>query len=201
MQKGVELNVKETDAVVRADRVLTLFMINTLADNARKFTPAGGSVVVEALEGDDYVELAVEDTGFGMSADDVRMIRDEKVLDPDRIGQGQQKGKGSGFGLMSCKGIIDKYRKTDDLFNVCSFNVESTPGKGSRFSFRLPKGIRRILAVLTVLCSGLTGLAQETEGNRDSLLVKAYDYAHQTYLCNTEIPGRQHLRFQTVRTA
>ena len=186
MQKGVELNVKETDAVVRADRVLTLFMINTLADNARKFTPAGGSVVVEALEGDDYVELAVEDTGFGMSADDVRMIRDEKVLDPDRIGQGQQKGKGSGFGLMSCKGIIDKYRKTDDLFNVCSFNVESTPGKGSRFSFRLPKGIRRILAVLTVLCSGLTGLAQETEGNRDSLLVKAYDYAHQTYLCNTE---------------
>ena len=114
------------------------------------------------------------------------MIRDEKVLDPDRIGQGQQKGKGSGFGLMSCKGIIDKYRKTDDLFNVCSFNVESTPGKGSRFSFRLPKGIRRILAVLTVLCSGLTGLAQETEGNRDSLLVKAYDYAHQTYLCNTE---------------
>ncbi len=186
MQKGVELNVKETDAVVRADRVLTLFMINTLADNARKFTPAGGRVVVEALEGDDYVELAVEDTGFGMSADDVRMIRDEKVLDPDRIGQGQQKGKGSGFGLMSCKGIIDKYRKTDDLFNVCSFNVESTPGKGSRFSFRLPKGIRRILAVLTVLCSGLTGLAQETEGNRDSLLVKAYDYAHQTYLCNTE---------------
>lgn len=186
MQKGVELNVKETDAVVRADRVLTLFMINTLADNARKFTPAGGSVVVEALEGDDYVELAVEDTGFGMSADDVRMIRDEKVLDPDRIEQGQQKGKGSGFGLMSCKGIIDKYRKTDDLFNVCSFNVESTPGKGSRFSFRLPKGIRRILAVLTVLCSGLTGLAQETEGNRDSLLVKAYDYAHQTYLCNTE---------------
>ena len=186
MQKGLELNVKETDAVVRADRVLTLFMINTLADNARKFTPAGGSVVVEALEGDDYVELAVEDTGFGMSADDVRMIRDEKVLDPDRIGQGQQKGKGSGFGLMSCKGIIDKYRKTDDLFNVCSFNVESTPGKGSRFSFRLPKGIRRILAVLTVLCSGLTGLAQETEGNRDSLLVKAYDYAHQTYLCNTE---------------
>ncbi len=186
MQKGVELIVKETDAVVRADRVLTLFMINTLSDNARKFTPAGGSVVVEAIEGDDYVELAVTDTGSGLSEEDVHLIRDEKVFDPDRIGQGQQQGKGSGFGLMSCKGIIDKYRKSDDLFKVCSFDVESTPGKGSRFSFRLPKGIRRFLAVLMVLCSGLTGMAQQTEVNRDSLLVKAYDYAHQTYICNTE---------------
>ena len=53
MQKGVELDVISTDAVVRADRVLTLFMINTLADNARKFTPAGGKVTVEAQQGDD----------------------------------------------------------------------------------------------------------------------------------------------------
>lgn len=182
MQKGVELDVISTDAVVRADRVLTLFMINTLADNARKFTPAGGKVTVEAEQGGDYVEIAVTDTGVGLSEEDVRLIRDEKVLDPERIGQGHSQGKGSGFGLMNCKGIIEKYRKADDLFHVCSFNVESTPGKGSRFSFRLPKGMRRALSILLILCAGVTARAQDA----DSLLFRAYDYANQTYLCNTE---------------
>ena len=186
MQKGVELDVINTDAVVRADRVLTLFMINTLADNARKFTPAGGRVTVEAQQGGDYVEISVSDTGVGLSEDDVRLIRDEKVFAPDQIGQGQNQGKGSGFGLMNCKGIIEKYRKSDDLFHVCSFNVESTPGMGSRFSFRLPKGIRRALSVLLILCAGVTARAQESDGAQDSLLVKAYNYANQTYLCNTE---------------
>ena len=183
-QKGVQLDVVKSDAVVRADRVLTLFMINTLADNARKFTPAGGKVTVEAAQGDDYVEISVTDTGVGLSADDVNTILETKVYDPSQIGQGEQQGKGSGFGLMNCKGIIEKYRKTDDLFKVCSFNVESTPGKGSRFSFRLPKGIKRALTVLLLLCTGLTARAQE----QDSLLVTAYNYANQTYLCN--IDGR-----------
>ena len=181
-QKGVELNVVKSDAVVRADRVLTLFMINTLADNARKFTPAGGKVTVQADQGDDYVEISVTDTGVGLSEADVSQIRDSKVFDPEKIGQGEHQGKGSGFGLMNCKGIIEKYRKADDLFKVCSFNVESTPGKGSRFSFRLPKGIKRALSLLIILCAGLTAQAQE----QDSLLVTAYNYANQTYICNTQ---------------
>ena len=180
-QKGVELDVVKSDAVVRADRVLTLFMINTLADNARKFTPSGGKVTVEAAQGDDYVEISISDTGVGLSADDVNQILNSKVFDPEKIGQGEHQGKGSGFGLMNCKGIIEKYRKADDLFKVCSFNVESTPGKGSRFSFRLPKGLKRVLSVLLVLCSGLVARAQDS----DSLLVTAYNYANQTYLCNT----------------
>ena len=184
-QKGVELDVVESDAVVRADRVLTLFMINTLADNARKFTPAGGKVTVQALSGNDYVEISVSDTGVGLSADDVHNILDSKVFDPEKIGQGEHQGKGSGFGLMNCKGIIEKYRKSDDLFSVCRFDVESTPGKGSRFSFRLPKGIRRALTVLLVLGAGLTAKAQEPADTQDSLLIKAYNYANQTYLCNT----------------
>ena len=180
-QKGVQLIVLKSDAVVRADRVLTLFMINTLADNARKFTPAGGKVTVQADQGDDWVEISVTDTGVGLSEADVSQIRDSKVFDPEKIGQGEHQGKGSGFGLMNCKGIIEKYRKADDLFHVCSFNVESTPGKGSRFSFRLPKGIKRVLSVLLILCAGVTARAQE----QDSLLVTAYNYANQTYLCNT----------------
>ncbi len=38
--KDIQLVIEPTDAVVKADKTLTLFMINTIADNARKFTPA-----------------------------------------------------------------------------------------------------------------------------------------------------------------
>ena len=188
--KGVELTVHPSEAIVRADRALTLFMINTLADNARKFTPDGGSVTVEALEGQDWVEIAVTDTGVGLSAEDVHSIRDEKVFDAGQIGQhdAERQSKGSGFGLMNCKGIIEKYRKTDDIFKVCSFDVESTPGKGSRFSFRLPKGIRRALCLLALMLTGLSANAQNVEQDQDSLLVVAYNWADSTYRCN--IAGR-----------
>lgn len=181
MLKGVELDVQPSDSVVRADRVLTLFMLNTLADNARKFTPAGGRVTVSAVELDDCVELSVQDTGVGLSTEDVRRLTEEKVYDPESIGNGLE-GKGSGFGLMNCRGIMDKYRKSDAVFSVCRFSVESVPGSGSRFSFRLPKGIRRALSLLLLIAAG-TGVKAQTNPE-DSLIVKAYSYAEKAYNCN-----------------
>ena len=137
--KGVTLSVEPTEAVVKADRVLTLFMINTLADNARKFTPNGGHVMLSASEQADYVELSVRDTGCGMSPEQLAHVFDHKVIGDH------------GFGLMNCKGIIEKYRKMSQLFSVCQLSAESEQGRGSRFFFRLPKG-----KVLRTLC--LTGL-------------------------------------------
>ena len=54
---------------------------------------------------------------------------------------------GHGFGLVNCKGIIEKYRKVSQIFSVCSINAESRKGEGCRFSFRLPKGIMRNLLI------------------------------------------------------
>ena len=171
--KGIQFVVQPTNAVVRADKSLTLFMINTLAENARKFTESGGKVVVSADTYDKYVEISVSDTGIGLSEQDVKTIRETKIYN---------KGSNGGFGLINCKGIIDKYRKTDQLFDVCSFDVESTLGKGSRFFFRLPKGVKRmLLALLLVLpCNMLFATSA------DSLLNKAYYYAEQTYLNNMD---------------
>ena len=153
--KGVTLNVIPTNLSVKADEALTLFMINTLADNARKFTPEGGSVTVEAQGFDHYVELSVTDTGCGMSAEDVDTLNNNKVYDSRKIGAGQE-GKGFGFGIMNCRGIIEKYRKTSAIFDVCRFGVESQPGKGSRFYFRLP----RVATLLVALICSLASLAQ-----------------------------------------
>ena len=171
--KGIKLIVPHTDAVVRADKSLTLFMINTLAENARKFTQSGGEVTVSAQQQDEYVEISVSDTGIGLTEEDVHTIRETKIYNNSR---------NNGFGLINCKGIIDKYRKTDKLFEVCSFDVESTLGKGSRFFFRLPKGVKRMLSVLLMLLPCSAAFSAST----DSLLNKAYLYAEQAYLLNVE---------------
>ena len=153
--KQQQLYVEDTDVVVKADKALTLFMINTLTENARKYVPEGGFVKVNAVETADYVEVSVTDNGPGLSEKDVHRILSEKVYDSGSIGLETtkditqlQKQKGHGFGLMNCKGIIDKYKKTNSLFSVCLFSIESELGKGSRFFFRLPKGVRRKMHAL-----------------------------------------------------
>ena len=143
--KGITLSVEPTTAVVKADRVLTLFMVNTIADNARKFTPAGGHVAVAAAEKSDYVEVSISDTGQGMTAEQQAHIFDRTYTG------------GHGFGLKNCYGIIEKYRKTSRLFQVCTIDVESRPGEGSRFIFRLPKGVARLILAAAVMLAGGIG--------------------------------------------
>ena len=136
--KGLTLDVEPTQAVVKADRILTLFMLNTLADNARKFTQEGGQVGIAAFETPDYVEVSVSDTGVGMDEEQLAHVFEHKV-------EG-----GHGFGLLNCKGIIEKYRKLSQIFDVCTLQAESSKGSGSRFFFRLPKGVLRLWLILLV---------------------------------------------------
>ena len=144
--KGVQLIVQPTEAVVKADRTLTVFMINTMADNARKFTPSGGQVVIQATCGNDYVEISITDTGEGMDQQQL-----EHIFDRTYTG-------GHGFGLLNCKGIIEKYKKISSIFSVCTITAESRLGQGSRFSFRLPKGIGHLKTLLVILVSVFTML-------------------------------------------
>ena len=78
--KGIDLQVDATPAVVKADRILTLFMLNTIADNARKFTPKGGKVTIHADDCDKYVEISVADTGRGMSSEEMETIFHPRVI-------------------------------------------------------------------------------------------------------------------------
>ena len=170
--KGVALSVSPTKATVKADRVLTLFMLNTLADNARKFTPEGGRVEISATEGDGYVELSVADTGQGMTADQLAHVFDHKVQ------------QGHGFGLMNCKGIIEKYRKTSNLFSVCSLQAESQEGRGSRFFFRLPKGVVRLLAIGYWLLAMSQPLSANSQSLTANSLSRAHIFADSAYFSN-----------------
>lgn len=204
--KKQRLTVEPTDVVLKADKALTLFMLNTLMENARKYTQTGGCIDVYAREEESYVEISVCDNGPGLSSEDVRRVLDEKIYDSGKIGiqtaedVGElQKNKGSGFGLMNCKGIIEKYKKTNALFQVCSFQIESRLGEGSRFYFRLPKGVRRILGACLLLlipsfygCGEPLEIKEEIQGDSvvvdavmaDSLLSVANRYANRVYEAN-----------------
>ena len=180
--KGVELNIAPTDAVVKADKVLTLFMLNTLADNARKFTDKGGKVSISANDQEEYVEIAVEDTGQGMTDEQLQHLFESKPIKDDGKAQTSH-----GFGLLNCKGIIEKYRKISQIFSVCQIAATSKLGQGSRLFFRLPKGILRML-ILGMLLSGtaLTVYGQQPKPTPtvSDPLAQASAYADSAYFCN-----------------
>ena len=210
--KNQKLEIEPTTVMVKADRALTLFMINTLAENARKYTPEGGTIKVYArITEDAYVEISVEDNGRGISEEDVAHIIGEKVYDSRVIGMKNaadpevlKENKGSGFGLMNCKGIIEKYKKTNDLFRGCVFDVESELGKGSHFYFRLPSGVRKAMGVL-LLCLllplGMVSCLHDPippmlqdgdsivvvmDSAYEDLLDVASDYANAAYFANVD---------------
>ena len=179
--KGIELKVEPTDAVVKADNALTLFMLNTLADNARKFTPRGGQVSLKASQADDYVEIAVSDTGEGMTEEQLDHLFDAKPIHDESLNAKFQSPDSHGFGLLNCKGIIEKYRKTSQIFSVCSIGATSTLGKGTRLFFRLPKGVLRLLVLLV----NLVFLANlESQANDYEPLTRASAYADSAYYSN-----------------
>lgn len=176
LRRNIAFDVPAVDVSVKADRALTLFMINTLCDNARKFTPSGGrvSILIEAT--DAVVEISVLDTGCGLSPENVDMINNSKVY---RIPASKpadhitgEEGHGFGFGLMNCRGIIDQMKKLSSRFQCCAFGVESTLGQGSRFWFRLP----RVLLVILSLGFGLSGWAQGNE-----VAAMPYNYHDSVY--------------------
>lgn len=190
--KGVELKVEPTDAVVKADNALTLFMLNTLADNARKFTLQGGQVSLKAICTDHYVEIAVEDTGEGMTDEQLDHLFDAKPIHDESQNSKFQAPSSHGFGLLNCKGIIEKYRKTSQIFSVCNIGATSTLGKGSRLFFRLPKGILRLLVLLSSLTfvDTLDSKAQNSEA-----LFHASAYADSAYFSNINGTYKRTLQF------
>jgi len=169
--RGIRLEVEDTAETVKADRSLTLFMLNTLCDNARKFAARDGYVKVYARrEGNgSMVEISVEDNGCGMTERQTERIFDVKPI-ADEVTRGMNTaGMSHGFGLINCKGIIEKYKKTNALFADCMTGVESEEGRGSRFFFRLPVGVKRLSMAVMAFALSFSAGAQDYVSLADSV--------------------------------
>ena len=114
---------------VMADMEKLIIVLNNLFENAVKFTPAGGSIILSAKEDADGIEVSMKDTGIGIEKEKLEKIFD-KFYQVDS--SSRRKTGGCGLGLSISSGIIRAHGSV--------IHVESEPGKGSTFSFKLKKG-------------------------------------------------------------
>jgi signal transduction histidine kinase len=117
---------------VLADPQELTMALTHLVDNATKFTPPGGTVTVrarrvEGADGGGQVEIAVQDTGIGISAELHRQIF-ERFYQVDSTLTRQYGGVG--IGLAVVRQIVEAHGAVVE--------VESRPGEGSTFRFALP---------------------------------------------------------------
>ncbi len=113
---------------VRADGQKAHQVLINLLNNAISYTPEGGSITVEARPISEGVEVSVIDNGIGIPPDDLPRIF-ERFYRVDK-GRSRELG-GTGLGLSIVKHIIEAHGG--------QIRVESKPGKGSRFTFFLPR--------------------------------------------------------------
>lgn len=104
-----------------------------LIDNAIKYTPTGGSVLLKIESDKGGIKSTVADTGIGIREDDIAKLFDRfKRLEAIM----ENKTKGTGLGLAITKEIVELHGGR--------IWVESQPGKGSKFTFILPLDLRRV---------------------------------------------------------
>jgi len=102
--------------------------VRILTDNAMKYTPAGGVIQLGAYADGDYVCIRVQDSGIGVSAEDLQHIFDRFYRsDPAR----SRASGGTGLGLAIAKWIADCHGGYFDLF--------SCEGLGMRATLCLPR--------------------------------------------------------------
>ncbi|MBS1598124.1 MAG: HAMP domain-containing histidine kinase [Bacteroidetes bacterium] len=125
-QITIKNKVKKTIAGF-ADMDMVQLVLRNLLSNAIKFTPAKGQITISADDEDSFIKIGVEDTGIGITEEEIAKINENSYYTT----KGTASEAGTGLGLMLCKEFIIK--------NGGRLHISSKPGKGSIFSFTLPK--------------------------------------------------------------
>jgi heavy metal sensor kinase len=128
---GVAMDVTTPAApvVCAVDRSRVRQLVLNLLTNAVKYTPSGGRVTVELGRDDGQAVLAVADTGIGIAPGDLPHIFD-RFWRADAARTRTSERAGAGLGLAICKWIAEAHGG--------SIEVQSRPGRGSRFTVTLP---------------------------------------------------------------
>ncbi len=111
-----------------ADEDRLIQVLTNLLDNALKFTPREGEVIVAAGEDADAIWVRVSDTGSGIAPDELPYLFQQFYRGADSR---PPEKRGMGLGLTLCREIITAHGG--------QITAESTQGQGTRFTFTLPK--------------------------------------------------------------
>jgi signal transduction histidine kinase len=127
-QKGIKLQNKTPKEIfVKADSLMLRSIIQNLVTNAIKYTPQGGSVIINAEPDERMVRVFVEDSGIGMTHEIQQKLFSEGNS-PSLLGTNNEVG--SGLGLLLVNDFVAQHGGTID--------VESAVGKGTTFKFTIP---------------------------------------------------------------
>jgi signal transduction histidine kinase len=127
---GLEVGLDVNLPLVLADPDRVLEVLINLVDNAIKFTPPHGAVMVQAnlVEADpSAVYISVSDTGRGINPETKALIFERLYQDPESVDGNRS---GLGLGLFICREIV--------RLHGGRISVSSEPGQGSTFTFTLP---------------------------------------------------------------
>lgn len=125
-EKEIEIVTQIDDNLpnVSGDNEKSVFVFVNLLNNAIRYSPKGGAVVLSVRRCDGFVEFSVKDSGPGISqADQEKLFKRFVRLD-------SKDKSGWGLGLVIAKDFV--------IAQGGEISVESNPGEGSCFSFTLP---------------------------------------------------------------
>jgi two-component system phosphate regulon sensor histidine kinase PhoR len=123
----ITLSIETPSAVTGCANELRSAFSN-LAANAVRYTPAGGSISLFWRAHADGADFVVADTGIGIAAQHLPRLT-ERFYRVDRS-RSRETG-GTGLGLAIVKHVLNRHRAT--------LEIESEPGRGSRFTARFPR--------------------------------------------------------------
>jgi PAS domain S-box-containing protein len=115
---------------VSADRLRFKQILYNLLSNGIKFTPEHGKLRIEGFSDGTFSRIIVSDTGIGIQPEDQKLVFEE-FRQAGESTSGLKEG--TGLGLAITRRLVQQHG--GQLW------LESEPGKGSRFSFTLPKSI------------------------------------------------------------
>lgn len=122
------LEAPRTPIILAVDKMRFMQILSNLINNAFKFTPHGGRITVRVEELQDGVRFSVCDTGVGITVEDLPKIFDKFYQGRRSIGSGAQ---GTGLGLSIVRSLVELHGGRLEAL--------SEPGKGSVFSFTIPR--------------------------------------------------------------
>jgi signal transduction histidine kinase len=122
------LDFPEAFPSVQGDESRLRQVIDNLVSNAIKYSPKGGEVRISGAFDDKTVTVSVSDKGVGLPADEQERIFERFYRVDSAL---SRKTQGTGLGLYLARAVIEAHGG--------KISVQSQPGKGSTFSFTLPR--------------------------------------------------------------
>lgn len=128
IQSGVQVEMKELDQTVYADKKWMKFILSQIVMNSMKYKKEHAKIIFQGKKEKEYITLNIQDNGIGINKEDI-----ERVFEKSFTGKnGRNTKKSTGMGLYLCKKLCSRMN--------LSIAAESPEGEGCNIKIQFPVG-------------------------------------------------------------